>query len=131
MLFVEKLNNALASAWQARGGITCKARPIEDNMYLVNFFPAIREVYGGPDDGKTMFPSFGFNVGKFTLAFDSPPKVCFKTHNDNIILVFTGEVLKVKVKVVVWATPPAGQDAVERVYAVGPKKGKVELIHHE
>ena len=130
--FMENLNKCITVSWQSKGSIACKINQVKDGSFEVMFFPALREVYGGKEDGKNVFAGFNFNVGKFVQVFDTspPPLVWFDCVRKGYIdhLIFKGSIDKVIVKIAVLSTPPDGQRAVERIYTNGPKKGTVEKI---
>jgi hypothetical protein len=131
-LFFGKLSAAVGKAWDSLGSVACKLNEVSEGNFEVMFFPALREVYGGKDDGDIIFPGFYFNVGKFVKVFDrSPaPKVAFDSVRKDFIthLMFRGYIDGVCLKVIIMECPPGGQEAVERVYTSGPKKGQVEVI---
>jgi hypothetical protein len=130
--FFTKLTKAVADCWDSMGSVGCKVSETGDKNYEVMFFPALREIYGGKEDGGIVFPGFNFNIGKFVRVFDpsSPPKVSFDTLRSGFIthLLFKGYLDGNALKVRILETPPGGQQAVERVYTSGPKKGQVEAI---
>lgn len=130
--FFERLTDALVKSWSSLGSVGCKLSQVSDGRYEVMFFPALREVYGGKEDGERMFPGFNFNVGLFVRVFDeSPaPKVSFDSLRSQFIphLLFKGYIDGTFVKVNILECPPNGSNPVERVWASGPKKGQVETI---
>lgn len=130
--FFEKLTEAVFKSWRSLGSVGCKLNELGDGSFEILFFPALREVYGGKDDGEVVFPGFNFNVGRFVRAFDQlpTPKVSFDSLRTQLIphLCFKGCIDKVNLRVNILECPPGGQEAVERVYCIGPKKGKIEVI---
>lgn len=130
--FLEKLSKAASKSWHSQGSISCKAKESGDGKFDIMFFPTIREIYGGNKDGERFFPGFNFDIGKFIRVFDvSPsPKVSFDCLRTNFIehLMFRGFIDGLSIKVAILSAPPSGQEAAERVYAVGPKIGVIEDI---
>src|SRR5581483_1908463 len=68
--FLSKLNIALSNSWKSNGSVSCNITEAENNCWQIEFFPAVREILGGAEDGSTMYPGFHFNIGKFVKAFD-------------------------------------------------------------
>lgn len=130
--FFGKLIDALSKSWNSLGSVGCKVSEVSEGNYEVMFFPALREIYGGKSDGEVIFPGFNFNVGKFVRVFDNlpAPKVSFDSLRSQFIphLLFKGYIDGIFLKVNIMECPPSGQEAVERVYTSGPKKGKIEAI---
>lgn len=129
--FFNRVTDALANSWNSLGSIACKFNEVNGGFEIM-FFPALREVYGGKDDGEVIFPGFHFNVGRFVRVFDKEPspKVTFDSLRKNYIphLLFRGYIEGNCVKIAIMESPPSGQAAVERVYTSGPKKGQIEAI---
>jgi hypothetical protein len=130
--FFGKLTKAIGDCWDSIGSVSCKLSEVGDKSYEAMFFPSLREIYGGQDDGGIVFPGFHFNIGKFVRVFDpsSPPKVSLDTLRSGFIthLLFKGYIDGNALKIRILEMPPGGQQAVERVYTSGPKKGQVEAI---
>lgn len=128
--FLTKLTEAIGQCWNSMGSVGCKLSQRGANNYEVLFFPALREVYGGKSDGEVVFPGFSFNIGKFVRVFDGEPKVAFDNLRRQLIphLSFKGLIDGADVQVNILECPPGGQEAIERVYTSGPKKGTVEAI---
>ncbi len=129
--FMHKLSNAVVQSWQSLGSVACKINEVGENKYEVMFFPAVREVHGGKNDGEQVYSGFNFNIGKFAkIGFDEPPRVHFDCLRRNVLIniIFEGIIDGKQVKVAIVAAPPTGQRAIERIYATGPKKGLVEEI---
>lgn len=130
--FMGKLNSYLARAWGSLGSISLTINQSKLNEYEIMFFPAVRELHGGKNDGELYFPGFSLNIGKFIRVFDKDPspKVKFDCLKNATIdhLLFVGRIDGCKVKVAILAGPPGNQPPVEKVYTQGPKKGMIEPI---
>lgn len=131
-VFYEKLSEALGKSWNSLGSINCEITQIEEQHYAVMFSPALREIYGGADDGENVFAGFNFNIGRFVQLFDKKPrpKVEFESLQRNSIphLMFKGNVDGTELEIFIMERPVNTQKAVERLYTNGPKKGEVEAI---
>jgi len=129
-VFMEKLSNHLLNCWQSPGSIACHTNKIGDKSYEIMFYPAIREVYGGAQDGEKVFPGFLLNIGKFMKVFDKKPgaKLTYCGVDKNIVehFLFQGYVDGNRLKIAVLISPPWNQEAMERVYVEGPRAGQVE-----
>lgn len=130
--FMPKLNGYLAKSWGSLGSISLNINQPKPNEYEIMFFPAVRELHGGANDGELYFPGFNLNIGKFIRVFDKDPspKVTFDCLKHETVehLLFVGRIDGCKVKVAILAGPPQGQHPVEKVYTQGPKKGMIEPI---
>ena len=130
--FFNKLTDAVTKSWSSLGSVACQFSEVSEGYFELMFFPALREVYGGKDDGDVIFPGIYFNIGKFVKVFDkSPaPKVVFDALRKDFIphLMFRGYINGACLKVIIMESPPCGLKAVERIYTSGPKKGQVETI---
>jgi len=128
--FFNKLTDVVSRSWTTMGSIACNVNEINDKHYEIMFYPALREIYGGKDDGEVIFPGFHFNIGRFVRVFDSSPapKVSFDSLRKDYIphLMFNGYIDGIFTKIAVMESPPSGREAVERIYAIGPRKGQVE-----
>jgi hypothetical protein len=130
--FMGKLNGYLARSWGSLGSISFSINQPKPNHYEIMFFPAVRELHGGKNDGELYFPGFKLNIGKFIRVFDKDPapKVSFDCLQNCTVehLLFVGRIDGCKIKVAVLSGPPQGQSPVEKVYTIGPKKGMIEPI---
>lgn len=127
--FLQKIYEGVSRSWNSVGNITCKTN-YKNGHWQLMFFPAIREISGGQEDGKHVFSGFNLNIGRFSRIFDGPPNVYFNCLRKDFIdhLRFKGTVDGNVVDVAFLPNPPPNQEAVERMYAYGPKKGMVEAI---
>lgn len=128
--FMAKLNKKLGESWGSLGSISVRISQTDSGQYKILFFPAVREMYGGKQDGELFFPGFYLNIGKFIRIFDQnpAPKVVFDCSQNGQIdhLLFAGKIDTHDVKIAILSEPPNGQLPVEKVYAIGPKKGTIE-----
>lgn len=130
--FLHKLGEMLSKSWFTLGSISCNVNQVGENEYEIMFYPAVREIYGGANDGERVFPGFAMNIGKFMKVFDKKPrpKVLFDSMNSNIVphLLFDGYIDGVHAKIAVLNGPREGEEASEKFYAEGPKRGQVEPL---
>ena len=130
--FMNKLNEHVSNAWGSLGSIATSINQSKPDQYEIMFFPALRELHGGKEDGELYFPGFTLNIGKFIRIFDKnpSPKVVFDCMTKGVIdhLLFIGRIDGIKVKVAILSSPPQGQNPVEKVHTQGPKKGMIEPI---
>jgi hypothetical protein len=130
--FLFKIKEALAKFWQSLGGTSMKVSQASDLGYEIMLFPAVRETYGGKEDGELYFPGFSLNVARFAQVFDREPAVemIFDCLSRDVVdhFLFQGTIDGIAVKVAILAGPPSGQTPVERMYVQGSQAGTVKRI---
>lgn len=93
----------------------------------------MRELVGGKDDGRCIFPSFVMDLKPLLRCFDKTPKFFFDTAHSKsgtiapFVIAF-GRIKGVKCDISIASEPPEGQSPMERAYIVGPKAGTVEQL---
>src|SRR5450631_1778818 len=92
--FADKLHELISESWNTTGSIGCKSLEL-DNIWEIAYFPAVRELVGGPHDGEHYFIGFDFNIGKFAKLFDKPgASIHLSNANKSDVdhLLFTGRI---------------------------------------
>ncbi len=136
--FVERVNKALAEAWKSEGSISINVADCDEQHIHVMICPAIREVYGGKDDGNLVYANFYVDYVKFQRVFD---KGCRRVaeFNSGTNMPITGgmpipyfycrgKIMGEKVDFTFLATPPPYMKPSEKHYLIGPKAGQIETI---
>lgn len=122
-----RLRRGVAKAWKSPGGVVVDIRSCEDHMH-VQCYPAVREISGGPEDGKTFLPPFIFDAPSFSRYLDHVPRIAFDCQDGLPKMIMYGEVLGVPIWFSIMHEPPENNDGAHEIFhKVGPKSGQIEI----
>lgn len=130
---VDAVNDALEISWESDGNLFIDASLCEEcqNHWNIIVCPKVREIMGGSEDGREVFPGFVLNINKMRRVFDKTPQIRFDNTEDFVHVIFTGRIRGHKCDLVFLSRPPLGLMPAERAYSEGPRKGEIENIEDE
>lgn len=127
--WMEDVARKLAKCWKSFGGITIIVNKCDDcNEWHLVCCPSLRELVGGKQDGREIYPRFRLNLLRLVRVFDETPKVFFDSAPEDAypFVILVGKIQDEQVQLVVVSSPVPGQPIAELGYTQGPKKGQVE-----
>ena len=115
---IKKITKKILECWTSLGSLVCNIRQNDDNHFTVSYFPAVREIYGGSNDGQQLYPGFAIDVEKL-VKFLKDPNIkisldCLVTDRVPTLKILTFYENN-QIQINLMTMPPSGQLPLEKI----------------